>query len=202
MKYSFKGKLQPLLLLLVLILVAFGGQSSKGQQIYPDAPSSFMPDDGTIAAMNDDQTRAKPFTLGLGMVNDGSTPLKLISIVFVDAPSNVTLVATAISRPQENGGVLLAAGNLGYPPTLDTRELHRPYIFHPLHNAIVNPQEYVEAIVSLKSSKVGVFTVKGFLLTLEIDGQTYQHYYPTSAILCVEEDHNSCKQVFDKAGKS
>jgi hypothetical protein len=182
--------------LFLLLLLAACAESQAGQT-YPDAPEPFKADDGTIAASNYGQTLDQPFTLGLGAFNGGSTPITLSSLKPVNLPPDVTLVATAIERPEENGHILLTAGNLGYPPIID--ELHRPYIFRQLEQAIIHPQEFVEAVIALQSSKVGAYIVQGFLLTLEMNGKTYQHYYPTAAVLCVEVDHATCDAAVKQA---
>ncbi len=137
-------------LLLVLLLTACSKYSHPGQP-YPDAPAPFKADDHSIAASNYAQLRNQPFTLGLGILNEGSTPITLDSITPVEMPSSVTLVATAIKRPEENGYFLLTAGNLGYPPIIG--KLHRPYIFHLLKHAIVWPQEYIAAMLLYKVLK-------------------------------------------------
>jgi hypothetical protein len=179
----------------LLLLTACAGNHPG--QAYPDAPAPFQADDGTIAASNYAQALDQPFTLGLGAFNGGSTPITLDSLKPVDLPSDVTLVATAIERPEENGHTLLTAGNLGYPPIID--ELHRPYVFHPLEQAIIHPQEFLEAVIALQSSKAGAYIVQGFLLTLEMNGKTYQHYYPTAAVLCVAVDKATCDAAVKQA---
>jgi hypothetical protein len=131
------------------------------------------------------------------MMNAGSTPITLEFLILADAPSNVTLIATGVAYPAENDNTLLPVGGTEYPPTLEN--LHRPYILHPLAQAILHPQEYAEALVALQSSQVGAFLVKGFLLTLEMNGQTYQHYYPLTAVLCVEVDHATCDAAVQQA---
>ena len=168
-------------------------------QTYPNAPSSLWADDGVISVGNYGGTLSKPFTVGFDIQNLGSSPITLNAFTFVDAPPNVTIFAVAISRPNENDKGLLEVGDIGYPPILPT--LHRPWLFHSLKDAIVHPNEYLEPIISLKSSKQGAFLVKGFLLTLEIDGTAYQHYFPTTVVLCIDVSHDICAQAFKKAGK-
>jgi hypothetical protein len=179
----------------LLLLAACAG--NRPGQTYPDAPAPFQADDGTISARNYYQTLEQPFTLGLGAFNGGATPITLDSLKPVALPPDVTLVATAIERPEENSHELLTAGHLGYPPIID--DLHRPYVFHPLEHAVIHPQEYVEAVVALQSSKVGAFIAQGFLLTLEMNGKTYQHYYPAAIVLCVEVDEATCDAAVKKA---
>jgi hypothetical protein len=184
-----------LVLFLLLLLTACAGNHPG--QAYPDAPASFKADDTGIYVSNYAQTRSKPLVFGLGMSNEGSTPITLDSLKLVDAPSNITLIATGAAYPTENDKTLLPVGGIEYPPILE--EQHRPYTLHPLSQAILQPQEYAEALVALQSSKVGTFLVKGFLLTLEMNGQTYQHYYPLTAVLCVEVDHATCDAAVKQA---
>ncbi len=187
----------PLYLILLFLLAACAGNHPG--QTYPDAPAPFKADDGTVSASNHYQTLKQPFTLGLGALNEGSTPITLSSIKPVNNPPNITLVTTALNRPLENNGALLSAGWPGYPPVIE--KVGHPFILHPLEQAIIHPQEYVEAVVVLQSSKVGAFIVQGFLLTLEMNGQTYQHYYPTAAVLCVEVDEATCDAAVKQANE-
>lgn len=182
--------------ILSLLLTSCAGNHPG--QTYPDAPSSLWADDGVLATGNYGGTLAQPYTVGFDIQNQGSSPITLDSFTFVSAPPNVTILAVAIARPDENDKGLLEVGELGYPPVLPT--LHRPWIFHPLKNAVVHAHEYLEAIISLRSSKQGAFLVKGFLLTLEMNGTTYQHYFPTTVVLCINVSHAVCEQAFKKAG--
>jgi len=51
----------------------------------------------------------------------------------------------------------------------------------------------------LKSKRNFSHVLKGFLLTLEMDGQTYQHYYPGTVVLCVSIGEKVCDAAFKKA---
>lgn len=166
-------------------------------QMYPDTPGSIMADDGVAFTGNFLIQPSQPFTVGFDFLNKGSDPVTLDSFAFVKAPANIVTVATALSRPLENDKGLLQVGGLGYPPELPTS--HRPWHFHALKGAIVQPNEYVEAIISLKSAEKGAFLVTGFLLTLEISGITYQHYFPTTVFLCIGVDHDTCQKAVDQA---
>ncbi len=185
-------------LFLVILLAACAGNHPG--QTYPDAPAAFQPisPGDSFVVGNYRQTLTQPLVFGLPLNNKGATPITLDALTFVEAPSNITLIATGVANPEENNNTYLPVGGVEYPPLLV--ELHRPYILHPLSHAVVHKGEDLEALVALKSSKVGVFFVKGFLLTLEIDGQTYQQYYPFTAVLCVEVDKATCDQAFHAAG--
>lgn len=186
------------LFLLCLLLASCAGDHPG--QAYPDVPSSsILADDGVLATGNYRGTLSQPYTVGFDMLNVGSYPITLEAFTFVDAPPNVTVFAVALSRPLENDKLLIEAGAIGYPPI--SPRTNKPYIFHSLKGAIVHPNEYVEAIISLKSSKRGAFLVKGFLLTLMIGRATYQHYYPTTVVLCINVSHDICAQAFKQAGQ-
>jgi hypothetical protein len=184
----------------LLVYLLFSFLSCAGNhpgQTYPDAPDSFWADDGPISTGNSQVELGQIYTVGFDMMNKGKSPLILDAFAAVASPKQITTVATAISNPDENDKSLIEPGNFGYPPILPT--LHRPYIFHPLHRAIIHPNEYVEAIIALKNSARGAFIIQGFLLTLEIDGQTYQHYYREAVVLCVEVDKQTCDKAFETA---
>ncbi len=196
MQSTLAYKSLPLLLIALLFFTACDSANHPGQT-YSDAPEPFKADGGTISASNYGQTLEQPFTLGLGALDEGSISITLDSIQPVNLPPNVTLVTTALNRPLENNGALLSAGWLGYPPAIE--KVGHPFILHSLEHAIIHPQEYVEAVVVLQSAKVGAFIVQGFLLTLEMNGKTYQHYYPTAAVLCVDVDKATCDAAVKQA---
>ena len=185
-----------ILLLVCLALLSSCAGNHPGQT-YADAPSSIVADDGVISAGNSKIQPSEPFTVGFDILNQGTDAVTLDSITFVNAPTAVKVVGVAFSRPLENDKLLLQGGGPGFPPELTT--LHRPWRFHPLKGAIVHPKEYAEAVISLKSAQKGAFLIKGFLLTLEIGGTTYQHYYPTTVFLCIKVDSTTCQQSVDKA---
>ncbi len=189
-----RKRLPPILFLLLLLAACAGNHPG---QTYPDAPAPFQADDTGIAVTNHGQTRTKPLVFGLGMMNEGSTSITLDSLTLANPLPNITLLATGVAYPAENDKTLLPVGGTEYPPILE--EQHRPYTLHPLAQAIIHPHEYAEALVALQSSQVGTFLVKGFLLTLQMNGQTYQHYYPLTAVLCVEVDDATCDAAVKQA---
>lgn len=184
------------LLLVCLVLLPSCAGNHPGQS-YADAPSSIVADDGVVSAGNFNIQPSQPFTVGFDILNQGSDAVTLDSITSVDTPSVVKVVGVAFSRPLENDKGLLQGGSYGFPPELSS--LHRPWHFHSLKGAIVHPKEYAEAIISLMSPQKGAFLIKGFLLTMEIGGTTYQHYYHTTVFLCIKVDQTTCQQAADKA---
>ena len=172
----------------------------KQDQVYLDAPDTFNTSSNMFMIGNSHLTTQRIYTVGLTLENQGTTPITLSTITPVGLPRAVKLVGTAIVRPEDNHNVVLGTAQ-GFPPVYQEGKAKtlKPYIIHPVSQAILQTQQYVQGAVALQATQEGAYIVKGYIVTLKIGNQWYKRYIAMSTVLCVQITQQTCDTTFQQA---